>query len=389
MDNQKSNFPRALLVVPRIHPNLEEFINQISIRTRLSILVEFIGQTDGRVPKTIIPFTFSTFKVPYFSYPFVSPFQLCKQLLQERLDICIYRDLCWNNTYYATFLWLLVFLFCLFNDSKFVYYHQVPRGPGEKLINRIKLDLIAFVSFFLKKNRFISVTPCIDYPQPTLKRLSRSHFYFPFITAPVPYTSLLCKLNFNSLPTINIVYIGKLWSHNKRLDVALDIFISLRKSFDCKLFIIGEMPTETSPHSFGHKVLDDFCLNHPEVSLHVKLIGSASRDLVHSIFQDSHIFLFASRHEQAGFSHIEAMSYGLIPIVMRDQLPYNTHVNYVNHKVNGFIFDEFCINEAVDWITSLLSSSSRRTSAIKNSALISRYNRVLFASLFTRFMSSI
>ncbi|SMD30797.1 glycosyltransferase [Picrophilus oshimae] len=117
----------------------------------------------------------------------------------------------------------------------------------------------------------------------------------------VIYIPVKYKLN-NNLINKNIVSIGRI-NKDKNYELIIDIAKSL---LDYKFYIIGAV-------NKGDEQYYNYLMRIKPKNL--EIIPNASDDIKDSILKRCSIYLHANRKENYGISIIEAMSYGLIPVV--------------------------------------------------------------------------
>lgn len=152
------------------------------------------------------------------------------------------------------------------------------------------------------------------------------------------------KFNFQNISIIKILYVGRIEHKQKGVLHIPDIINELKKkNFKINMTIVGGGPSE------------DKLLNKIQIlnlQNEINFIGKKNHNEVIEIMKENHIFLMPSYYEGHPIVLMEAMSYGLIPIVTN--LPGHTDI-VVKNKKNGFLCDINNINTFTTIIIKILS----------------------------------
>ncbi len=125
----------------------------------------------------------------------------------------------------------------------------------------------------------------------------------------------------------SFLVVGRLIKRKKVLAI-LDAWIESGVSPDAKLYLIGDGPEMESVRKIHHSVLNEYS---------IIICGTLSALQIEKLAKTSRYFVLASDSEGLSNALLEAMSFGLVPIV-RD-IPENRYV--VKHNQNGLLFQDW------------------------------------------------
>ncbi|MCH5167890.1 MAG: glycosyltransferase [Erysipelotrichales bacterium] len=136
-------------------------------------------------------------------------------------------------------------------------------------------------------------------------------------------TAIIIPENQSNLENDNIVFVGKLIPNKNVLDL-IQIFSWVLKELYLNLYIIGEGPER--------KKLETYVNTRNIENVFFK--GTINQEEIESILTHSSLYVSCSEGESAGFSVLEAMSYG-IPIVAFDDVKIFSL--FVIDEINGYL----------------------------------------------------
>ncbi|GHU12800.1 hypothetical protein FACS1894161_1780 [Spirochaetia bacterium] len=267
----------------------------------------------------------------------------------------------------------------------------LPGGPGKdglfinvswnEIINRYKygIHIIHFsgkLKIRLRKNPykfFLYILEKIFYP--------RSYSYY---LCNSKFTEYYFKQNWPEIPTekIKVLYPPvKLFSYNplikkkrqivtcsrfnpeKKVGFLLDIFNKHFQNDDCRLVLAGSLSDENNEPYYNQLK----ALNYENVEFFI----NPDREKLNALFNESLVFWHAKGYgeekpglfEHFGMTTVEAMSAGLIPVVINK----GGQSEIVDHEINGFKWDT--PEELVSYTRKALALSCEETKRISENAV--------------------
>ena len=160
-----------------------------------------------------------------------------------------------------------------------------------------------------------------------------------------PHTVELEKFDYAHLKKNEIIYVGRL-AENKKLLRVLEIWDKLEKfDLDWQLKIVGDGPERAKLESYiKEKNLKN-----------VSLLGFQDSLIPH--YQSAKLFILTSDYEAWGLVLVEAMSYGVVPLVLNS---YASASDIVKCNVNGFLHNvPFNANEFANSILELVNNPEK------------------------------
>lgn len=166
------------------------------------------------------------------------------------------------------------------------------------------------------------------------------------ITIPTAYDNL----DFLKGKKKQLLYVGRLDKENKRVDRVLQVWQHLYKNHpDWSLVLVGDGPHRAE--------LELFVQNN---SLeHVQFMGFVKEDPI-DFYRQSSVLLLTSDLEGFGLVIVEAMSYGVVPVVYGS---YDSIYDIITNGEDGFITDvPFRVEEMSECVKSLMNDDVKRQS---------------------------
>lgn len=119
------------------------------------------------------------------------------------------------------------------------------------------------------------------------------------------------------------ITVGRLITR-KNLNELIDIFLRIRKNFECELIIVGDGPEK---ESLQQKI------NNLNLSNDIKLVGRVSEELKYQYLSAADIYLSTAIHEGFGIVFLEAMECGL-PVICYDR---GGQVDFLISEETGYL----------------------------------------------------
>ena len=204
-------------------------------------------------------------------------------------------------------------------------YGNIKNTMAFKLIKYSKIYKIYNNSIFYVNSRYTLDIANKLFPELNIKPALMKVIYIP----------VKINLNSNNLKNKNIVSIGRI-NKEKNYDLIIEIAKSL---MDYKFYIIGAV-------NKGDEQYYNYLMNKKPRNL--EIIPNAKEDLKDIVLKKCSIYLHANRKEHYGISLIEAMSYGLIPVVPKSGGPW---IDIIDKGRYGYGYDN--IDEAIETIRSI------------------------------------
>jgi glycosyltransferase involved in cell wall biosynthesis len=177
-------------------------------------------------------------------------------------------------------------------------------------------------------NKLICVSPSLE--NELIKRYQNSKERFITIAngVNVEHQNFKQNFNFENINVFKILYVGRIEHTQKGVLHIPDIIDKLkRKNFNIKMTIVGGGPSEKELLSKIERL---------NLQNEIEFLGKKKHDDVIDIMKQNHFFLMPSYYEGHPIVLMEAMSFGLIPLVTN--LVGHTDI-VVENKENGFLCD--------------------------------------------------
>lgn len=157
------------------------------------------------------------------------------------------------------------------------------------------------------------------------------------------------KTTFDSA-NFNVIYIGRLEKQQKQVERVLDVFISTCSlSPHIKCYLIGD---GSEKNNLINKI------NSSGLSNQIVLTGALKKNEIKEYLKKSHVFVLMSDYEGLPVALLEAMSFGVVPVVRKIEsgIPELVHdsvtgfsvdneIELVSHKILSLSTDETLWNE--------------------------------------------
>lgn len=208
-----------------------------------------------------------------------------------------------------------------------VLYNQIPANKKTSLLRRAEL--------VWKRLPVKRITPVKGLDDRTLDPFAR---YLPW---PV---GVLNATNPIDLPKgkLKILLVGKLGMERKNQDKILSILAGCGLTDRIHLTLAGSMPKEDNEH---YSKLAGFASES-----WVSLVGHLTFTNMGNLYAAHDICILPSHAEPLGTSPVEAMAYGVVPIISNQC----GSAGYITHKRDGFIIDPNNLAELIQVLQSLL-----------------------------------
>ena len=144
----------------------------------------------------------------------------------------------------------------------------------------------------------------------------------------------------------NLIFVGKL-TKDKRLDMLINIFADVSKTFKTNLIIIGS--------GEERKNLEDLVKSKRLKNIYFR--GLLTKEEVESEFLNSAIYVTCGKCDNNNLAMLEAMSYG-VPIIAFDDIVEAT--SFIVDDINGYLIRNRNKDEMYEKIMELLTDKEKR-----------------------------
>lgn len=229
----------------------------------------------------------------------------------------------------ALFIGLLLKIACLFHQNIVFVYKVTRTGCGSPLQQYLKpsLNFLLFKIQLLISSKFITVTPSGNQELLKLGVLPKNIFLIPNGIELPPKKNLL---KWNDRKNVYVV-IGRAIKR-KRLTQIINAWLEADREKSAELFVIGD----------GPELLKLTGLYNTDLKQNnITFLGHLDQEDIMKILLEAKYYVSASISEGLSNSLLEAMAFGLVPIVRK--MPENEFV--IEHKNNGYFFskeDDLC-----------------------------------------------
>ncbi len=218
-----------------------------------------------------------------------------------------------------------------------ILYNQSPLWD-----EKVKKNLVKGLFYpFFPRHR---ITPVLGTKNNCTEKIKDAHFV-PFVME--PYLAPKQKQHFlNGI--IHILCVAR-YEERKNLFLLLDAIRDLVERYELHLTIIGEVADQNQTEyydSFKKKIMEY------GMDRSVTLYKNFSMKQMYEEYRKADLFVLPSTRERASVAQLEAMSCSL-PIICSNT---NGTACYVEHGVNGFLFQDNDVEDLTDKIKTLVSN---------------------------------
>lgn len=166
------------------------------------------------------------------------------------------------------------------------------------------------------------------------------------VVCPNPLTIRFPEKLFSENKIREVLYVGRLELNQKRVDRVLDIWNELHQNYqDWALTLVGDG-------------IDKVKLEKRALELGLLNCQFAGFQVPNKYYERASVLLLTSDYEGFGLVLIEAMAYGVIPVVLGS---YSAAYDIIDHNINGFIIETpFSIQKFKDILEKLFNDEQYR-----------------------------
>ena len=290
--------------------------------------------------------------------------RLRSYIISHRIDVLINQ---WVLPFYATWVWKLAIRGT--NCQVYSVQHIPPDTNMHIQALKKKIDegkgylrglygLVREVSrlslaFCIKNShKFIVLSPSFVPVAQTFSRVSKTD---KIIAIPDPNSVDGC--NKNLIKEKEILYVGRIEYNQKRTDRAIDVWKELEPLYpDWKLTIVGDgddrEDLQKRINEYGFK--------------QVKITGFVNPQ---EYYKRASILLLTSEYEGFGLVIVEAMSYGVVPVVYNS---FKTASDLITHGYNGLLQEfPFSVSDFTGKVRYLMDNPDYLNELSKNGRIVS------------------
>lgn len=258
--------------------------------------------------------------------------RLRNYIISHRIDVLINQ---WVVPFYATWVWKLAIRGT--NCQVYSVHHNPPDTNMHIQALKKKIDegrrYLKGLYWFVREISRLSLAYCINNSHkfivlspsfvPVAKQFSRVSKEDKFLAIPNPNTIPACDDVITKEK--EILYVGRIEYNQKRTDRVIDVWKELEPLYpDWKLTIVGDGDDREDLQ----KRINEYGLKQ------VKITGFVNPQ---EYYKRASILLLTSEYEGFGLVIVEAMSYGVVPVVYNS---FKTASDLITHGYNGVLVEK-------------------------------------------------
>ena len=312
---------KILFANPRFHTNLYQTIKVLNKYYYVEMLVankQIIEDYTILNPTMLKASFLSKILIKIFSkfkknnrFYFPNFLELFKHLKKSLPTIIILRN-------YNKIFGLYIIIIAKLLSIKIVFYEQLGKNFFHN--NRFKLLFFSIRNFILHSKFYT----------PIFKNFKKNILFYNFYF--IPFLVEIKKKIYKQPNCVKFLFVGK-FIPRKNLLLLIKIFSELNKSYNIKLYVVGEVSTKS--HSNFFKFIKNK-IRFFGVENRIKIIKNLNYKKIFNYYKLCDVLIMPSFNEPASISVMESLGQGT-PVICGE----NNGINfYVKNNFNGLIFNE-------------------------------------------------